>query len=283
MLEGATGASLAAIAGFRLNASKDGGPWGSGRIADTDDLMATHKGKACAMLCVVAMVVLSACSPMPVTQGIVDPHEATNRQTHQFNRNLDSALVRPASNAYGGAIPEPVRNGVGNFTANLSLPSIILNDLFQVRIGDAMTNTVRFAVNTTIGLGGLIDVAGAGGIHAVPTDFGETLEHFGVGEGSYHELPVIGPSTDRHTVGRIVDLLINPVNWILPANRQVYALGLSALSALGDRYRYSGLVDSLLYESEDSYAQARELYLQTRRFRVTGELSDDVYDDPYAN
>lgn len=245
--------------------------------------MARRMKSAFAALAVAVVAGLSACSPMPATEGVVDPHEATNRKTHAFNRQLDRALVRPASSAYGGAIPEPVRNGVNNFTANLSLPGIILNDIFQLRVGDLMTNSVRFVVNSTIGLGGLIDVAGAGGIHAAPTDFGETLAHFGVGEGSYHELPVVGPSTDRHTAGRLVDFLINPVNWVIPANRQIYTLGLNALSALGDRYRYSGLVDSLLYESEDSYAQARELYLQTRRFGIRGELSDDVYDDPYAN
>jgi phospholipid-binding lipoprotein MlaA len=117
------------------------------------------------------------------------------------------------------------------------------------------------------------------------TDFGETLHIWGVGEGAYLEVPFIGPSTERDLAGAVVDILIDPLNQ-LPRKERLAATGAKVAGKIADRGRYSDLTDSVLYESADSYAQARLLYLQNRRFEL-GQTSDegsfvDPYEDPYA-
>lgn len=226
---------------------------------------------------------LTACAPAPVSEGINDPYETRNRQTHALNKRLDRALVRPAATTYGSAIPAPITKGIGNFAANMGLPGTVLNDLLQVNISGAMNNSLRFVLNSTIGLAGLLDPSTALGLYEEPTDFGQTLHNWGVGEGPYQELPFVGPSTQRDTTGMVVDFIIDPMNWYLPANIRYLSTASKVLSRVGDRSTFGATVDSLLYESEDSYAQARILYLQNRRFNLGGGLSDSDYEDPYAN
>lgn len=230
----------------------------------------------------VAGIALSACTPAPTAVGFADPYEATNRKTHNFNRSLDRTFVRPVSNAYGKSAPGAVRKGISNFSSNLSLPGTVLNDILQFRIEDAGANTFRFLVNSTFGFAGLLDVATDAGIAHNPSDFGETLHVWGVREGAYIELPLLGPSTSRETVGKVVDLLSNPLNFVFDGQDRVGATGTSILSRLGDRYEFRELIDSVLYESVDSYSQARLLYLQNRRFKLSGQQQPD-YSDPYED
>jgi phospholipid-binding lipoprotein MlaA len=236
-----------------------------------------------------ALAALSACGPAPVPAGINDPNEAANREVHEANKALDRALVGPASNAYGTALPGPLRQGVANFAGNLDLPSDVANGILQGRPGPVLENTARFLVNSTIGIGGLFDPAKAIGIPGTSTDFGETLHVWGFAEGAYGELPFIGPSTSRDTVGRVVDVALNPLRLALPVREGNFATIAGIGSRLGDRYRFGNTVDSILYDSADSYAQARLLYLQNRRFELGqaagaatgGETGDFV--DPYAD
>jgi len=243
------------------------------------------------------LAVLAGCSPAPVASGINDPHEARNRRIHEFNKNVDQAMLRPVSQAYGTVVPEPVRMMLSNFVGNLDLPRVVLNDLLQGNLQDAAHNTFRFGVNTIFGLGGLVDPASDGGLTVRDTDFGETLHVWGVGEGAYRESPLSGPSTTRDSWGSLVDMVLNPVRYMLPTEENLGLLGGNLLSKLGDRYRYSNTVDSILYDSADSYAQARILYLQNRRFQLdgggggefsepsepSGNLAADPYYDPYAD
>jgi len=228
---------------------------------------------------------LSACAGPDVASGIYDPLEAQNRDVHEFNRQVDSALLRPASAAYGGILPEPVRIGVGNFASNLSIPGAVLNDLLQLNLEDALNNSVRFVLNTTIGLGGILDPAISAGIELRDSDFGETLDVWGFKEGAYLEVPFVGPSTTRDTVGMVVDLLIDPLNTLVPAPERYLAPVASVASKVGDRYRFRGTVDSILYESADSYSQSRLLYLENRRYELgdaddaENELYEGLYDD----
>ena len=240
----------------------------------------------------VAVATLAACAGAPGPDGINDPYEATNRSVHEFNRGLDRALVGPASEGYGAVIPKPVKRVVGNVAGTLDLPGDIANNLLQLRIGDAAQNTLRLAVNLTMGVGGIFDASTAIGLPGKPTDFGETLHVWGVGEGVYVDLPFAGPSTARDTVGIVVDAALNPVRLALPEREAVAATAISILSRLGDRDRFSETVESILYDSADSYAQARLLYLQNRRFELgrdapaaDGAADDgfiDPYEDPYA-
>ncbi|PTX58089.1 phospholipid-binding lipoprotein MlaA [Litoreibacter ponti] len=225
---------------------------------------------------------LAACTAAPIERGVNDPIEAQNRQTHSFNRGVDRAFVRPASEGYGTIVPSPVRTGVSNFASNLNLPGQVLNNLLQFRIEDAGHNTFRFLVNSTFGLAGLLDVATEAGLENRATDFGETLHVWGAPEGAYLELPLVGPSTERHAAGRVVDTLINPLNFAIDGPARTASTGSSVAARFGDRYQYSDLVDSVLYESEDGYAQARLLYLQNRRFQLSGGAQPD-YLDPYED
>ncbi|MBL4929143.1 VacJ family lipoprotein [Tabrizicola sp. KVB23] len=234
-----------------------------------------------------AVTALTACGPAPVAQGINDPYEQTNRNIHQINLAVDRNVVRPVSRLFGDGDGFVLRRAK-NFAGNLSVPGTVVNNLLQLRIADAGQNTLRFAVNSTFGLAGLFDPAGTLGVAPKPTDFGETLHVWGVGEGPYMEVPLVGPSTARDTLGTAVDLVINPTN-LLPEPEVYVGVAAKLASRLGDRARYSGTVDSILYDSADSYAQTRLLYLQNRRFELgKGKPADaatgfvDPYEDPYG-
>lgn len=240
-----------------------------------------------AVLAVVSLAVMTACTA-PAPQSFNDPNEQTNRKIHGFNRNVDRALLRPASGAYGSILPTPVRRGIGNFASNLNLPGVIVNNLLQLNIHDAMQNSWRFMINTTVGLGGVLDPSSKIELYEAPSDFGETLHVWGVGEGKYVALPFVGPSNQRDTVGMVVDVFTNPLTFGAPAPERYLSPVVKGLSKLGDRYTYSDTVDSILYNSADSYAQSRQMYLQHRRFQLGQDQAeqdqgDDGYDDYYAD
>lgn len=233
-----------------------------------------------------AAVLLAGCASGPQAPGLNDPLEPLNRTVHGLNKGLDTVVVRPASNAYGAVVPAPIRQGISNVADTLSVPSIVVNDLLQGDPISAANNTLRFALNLTLGLGGTMDVASIAGMPKTKNDFGKTLATWGLSEGPYLELPLEGPSNLRDAVGFGVDLALDPVgNW-LNNDEAKAALAVEGLSRLDDRYRYSNTVDQILYESADSYAQLRLLYLQNRRFELGQESSDDdlidPYEDPYA-
>ncbi len=225
--------------------------------------------------------IVAGCSVAPDGVDIHDPYESTNRAIHGFNKDLDSALLRPVSTTIV-QLPDELTDMLTNFAANIALPGMVLNGLLQGDLEGAAKNTVRFALNSTIGIGGLFDPAGEGGLYEETTDFGETLAVWGVPEGAYQELPILGPSTERDTVGYIVDLFIDPLGHIGPTWQSEYALAATFGSQLVDRGRFAATVDSILYESADSYAQSRLLYLQNRRFAL-GAGSVGAYLDPYGD
>jgi phospholipid-binding lipoprotein MlaA len=232
---------------------------------------------------------LAACST-PQGGGINDPLEPANRVVHGVNKGLDRVLVSPGAKVYGGLVPDPVERGISNLADTLDLPGDIANDILQGNVEDAGANFARLGTNLIFGLGGLLDVATEAGIPENKTDFGETLHVWGVGEGPYVEMPVFGPSTARDAVGTVVDFALNPVAKVTKGKDATAATLAKILSRLGDRSRYSNTVDSILYDSADSYAQARLLYLQNRRFELGQTGGDagtddgfiDPYEDPYA-
>lgn len=181
-------------------------------------------------------------------------------------------------------VPQPLRTGVSNFAGNLATPSVVVNNILQADIEGALTNSWRFALNSTIGIVGIFDVASGIGIPDETTDFGETLHVWGAEEGNYLELPVLGPSTERDTVGRVVDLFTNPLGYILNEPEKYVGPVANIADRIGARGQYSQTVDSVLYESADSYAQGRVTYLQNRRYELSGDAGfADPYDDPYGD
>lgn len=228
---------------------------------------------------------LTACARPESTSGIYDPNERFNRQIHAFNRGLDRALLAPTASAYGTAVPGVVRDKVDNFASNIDLPRTIVNNTLQLKVEDGVHNLFRFLINSTMGIGGIFDPAQSFGLEERRSDFGETLYVWGVAEGPYHELPVVGPATRRDFAGRMVDLFLNPISYVLEGDQRAIPQAASVFSRLGDRYRYSGTIESILYESADSYAQARLLYLENRRFELLGRGEDEEpeYFDPYED
>ncbi|MFT4014899.1 MAG: VacJ family lipoprotein [Paracoccus sp. (in: a-proteobacteria)] len=237
---------------------------------------------------ILALAMLSGCAARTDPGAVDDPWEPMNRRVHVFNRAIDSHLAKPVGARLGkgeGAGSTPglgafAVRGVGNFGANLAQPGKAVNHLLQGRPGPAVRTGFRFLVNSTLGLAGFLDPATAD--FALPeqdTDFGQTLAVWGVGEGPYLELPLIGPSTLRDATGRVVDLAVDPLHAVL--NRDEYLIGLGArlVSKAGERARFGDTVDSVLHQSADSYAQTRLIWLQHRRFEL-GEEGEEI--DPYA-
>lgn len=219
--------------------------------------------------------------------GIHDPYEGTNRQVHAFNKGFDAALFKA-----GEGKPRSIDNGftrsVANVGSNLGLPGKVVNSLLQGRPEPAIKNTFRFFINSTVGLAGLFDPAGSSfSLPESDTDFGETLAVWGAGEGAYVELPFFGPSTERDALGRVVDIAMNPLGGVLKGQDATAATVARFAGKAAERKRFGETVESILYDSADSYAQSRLLYLQSRRFQLAGKESDDAlawdpYEDPYA-
>lgn len=236
-----------------------------------------------ALLCCLIGAGLGACSRSVDPMAARDPVEPLNRQIHEFNRAVDKNALRPVAVSTKGN--GEVAKRISDFSANLGKPADIVNNVLQLRLVKASENVLRFGMNTIFGLGGLFDVATEAGMPVNDTDFGETLHVWGFGEGAYLEVPFMGPSTTRDLAGTVVDIVIDPVNTL---NRhQIAGATVAGFAAkIADRGRYSEMIDSILYESADSYAQARLLYLQNRRYQL-GQTADegnfvDPYEDPYA-
>jgi len=246
-------------------------------------ISSNSRPRAGVLIALIAIAAISACTPAPRVSTINDPGEAQNRRIHKLNKALDRSVLKPLSGAYDKVTHGPVSTGISNFASNLSLPGMVANDLLQLKLPDAFVNTARFTMNTTFGLGGLFDVASQNGLAEHSTDFGETLHVWGVPEGAYVELPVLGPSTERDTLGTIVDFAMDPLKGVLTGPRKLLPPAAHVLKTLGDREMYASTIDSVLYKSEDSYAQTRLLYLQSRRHKLYGTISDAQLEDPYAN
>lgn len=230
---------------------------------------------------IVAGALLTACSTPDTPGGVNDPWEGANRAVHSFNKGFDRAIASPSAKVYVTVFPRPVTRGVTRFSTNLELPGRIVNSVLQLKLKDAGHNTMRFLTNSTFGLLGFLDPASEMGLGGVETDFGETLFVWGVGEGPYIELPFFGPHTSRAAVGFIVDFANSPVlNAIDSVRGRNVRYGAFVLDQLESRADFDAFFKDI-YGSADSYAQARIIYLQNRRFEL-GRGTQDDYLDPYG-
>lgn len=177
-------------------------------------------------------------------------------------------------------MPDPAETAISNFATNLSLPGAMVNSALQGNGVGMTSDFYRFLVNSTLGLGGMIDVATKLNMPAATdADFGQTLYTWGVNEGPYIELPLLGPSTSRAVAGRVVDLFTNPLGYVIEEPEIYYTTTARGARALTGRGRYSESINSVLDDSADSYAATRSLYLQNRRYKV-GRGGSDAYLDP---
>ena len=199
-----------------------------------------------------------------------DPWRETNERIFAFNDYFDLLLVRPLASSYTIFIPRLVRQGIGNFFDNVRDANIAVNDLLQFKFRDALSDTGRFLINTTIGIGGLLDIATSLGLEKHEEDFGQTLGTWGVSSGPYVVLPVFGASNLRDSFGLILDTIFNPLPYIdeTPAKLTFFVV-----EEIDSR---SGLLalDELI--SGDKYLFIREAYVQNRDYLVNdGEIDDE--------
>jgi phospholipid-binding lipoprotein MlaA len=230
----------------------------------------------------IAIVLLSACTAPQSGVEFNDPYEASNRTFYDWSVSLDRMILRPAGQV-AAVLPMEITQPVSSFADNVGLPGMVANGLLQGDFTGMGTNAMRFLINTTVGIGGLFDPAGAIGLAEESTDFGETLAVWGVPEGAYLVLPLFGPSTERDAVGTLVDLLFDPLQSVGTMAQIDYATGAKIADRAISRGAFMDTIDSILYESADSYAVARLAYLQNRRFKL-GEnppAGDEI--DPFSD
>lgn len=194
-----------------------------------------------------------------------DPVEAINEESYRVTQKVDQVLVEPVAYAYRDGLPEPIRDGLGNVVRNLGEPSVALNFLLQGKVGKAFETLGRLAINSTIGVGGLFDVAGKrAGLPYRRNGFANTLGYYGVGPGPYLYLPVTGATSVRDLAGSTLDQLLLPVAVGKPFNRPAYAATYFVVNGLDQRLEFDEEIASIR-NSDDPYRLRRETYLAQRR------------------
>jgi phospholipid-binding lipoprotein MlaA len=195
-----------------------------------------------------------------------DPYESMNRSTQHFNEELDRKIFEPLARGYNKIMPAPVSRSVTNFFNNLEEPRIVLNGLLQGKFHQAASDTIRFFINTTVGIGGLFDVAKHGNLPRHEEDFGQTLAVWGMKESSYFVIPLLGPSSFRDATGQVVDFFTYP---LLYYHDEVVKWSLYGLLLVDRRANLLTATD-VLYEAagEDRYEFMREFYFQIRKNQI---------------
>lgn len=224
-------------------------------------------------------ILLTACASAPAGTATRpdDPWEHTNRAIYRFNQKLDKAVMLPVAQGYTKVTPKPVRIAVSNFFSNLDDVWIGVNNFLQGKFADGVNDWGRFIFNSTLGLGGLIDIATPAGMPKHDEDLGQTLAHWGVGEGPFVVLPFFGPFTLRDAGAFPVDLAATPL-W---AVNDEAVWGLTALDYVNLRGELIGTEKLLRQASFDEYAYMRDFYLQQRRYKVTDGQATQNYDQYY--
>jgi phospholipid-binding lipoprotein MlaA len=222
---------------------------------------------------------LGGCATTPEATASNDPFEPLNRAIYHLDERTDKLIVLPVAGFYLFYMPPPLRRGLHNVLVNCDLPVTFANDLLQGEFTRAGSTLGRFAMNSTIGLGGLVDVATPAGLPYKPADFGQTLGRYGVPEGPFLVLPVIGPDPLRDLVGGAVDLTFNPLLYLPPAEPFAARLATAAAVPVARPYQEHAreivLRQELERNSVDPYATMRSVYRQLREEEINGYPDED--------
>ena len=209
------------------------------------------------------------------TDDFNDPFEETNRGIFGFNRAIDQSVILPVANAYRDAVPSPMRTAVHNFLQNLNGPVIFANDVLQAQPKLAGNTIVRLALNTTIGIGGIFDIATQAGVPYHSNDLGITLATWGFVEGPYIIVPVLGPSNPRDLIGKVGDGFADPGNYFAGEYHVLVAVvARSAATGIDERERNIDTLAEIERTALDYYATIRSLYRQRREAQIRHEPSD---------
>ena len=226
------------------------------------------------VLALAASAVLAGCATPSNPQ---DPFEKFNRATFAFNDTVDRVALKPAATAYKKVLPGFAQTGVNNFFGNLSDAWSSVNNLLQGKGEDGMTDLTRFALNSTFGIAGLLDIASEAGLQKHNEDFGQTLGVWGVPSGPYLMLPLLGPSTVRDTAALPADFAADPWSYKTPVNVRNIGIGVRAIDQ-----RAAILEASNLFEEAalDRYEFIRDGYMQRRQSKVYDGESGPADDAP---
>lgn len=241
----------------------------------------------------VALVLVTGCATPPSATDkdavaefheINDPGEPTMRAIFEFNRALDTLLLKPAATLYKGMLPPPAQTRVNYFLNNLRSPIIFINDLLQGDLDRAGTTLMRFVINSTVGILGFGDPATDMGYDFHDEDFGQTLAIWGSEEGPYVMLPVFGPSNPRDAIGVVVDFFIDPFSiWVRNTDRDGLIISRTTTRAIDTRARHFDALEDLERSSLDYYAAIRSLYRQRRADAIKNGASDANMPAPSIN
>ena len=236
----------------------------------------------CAGLMAALAVIASGCATQPSAssqsaiagEDFHDPFENTNRKIFAFNQVVDRTVLVPVAKAYRASLPQPVRNSLRDFLNNLAAPLIFANDTLQGDFGRARETAERFVLDSTIGMAGLVDVAGRWGIPYHEQDLGITLGVWGIPAGPYLVLPILGPSDPRDLGGQVAEGFGDPWNLLVtghPWTLYWIPFARGAVSGIDQRARYLDTLADIERTSLDYYATIRSLYRQRRAALIRGE------------
>lgn len=217
------------------------------------------------------MTLLSACA----TTGALDerdPWEGFNRGVYTFNETMDNVLFDPISKVYDFITPDVLDSGITNFFSNIAQVPVIANDILQFKFDQAVNDTVRLFLNSTIGLFGFFDVSAEAGLPSSKADFGQTLAHYGVDSGPYLVLPFFGPGTVRHAAGYAVDGALNPIFYL---DNDLTKAGLLALNFVDVKSDLLSAVDLLEEAALDKYEFTKNAYFEKRANKINGSEFTD--------
>ena len=229
---------------------------------------------------------LSACSTTP-TQDKIDPWEGWNRDVHGFNKDFDSAILKPIAKGYDDVMPNPVDESITNVFSNINDIGVTINDFLQLKFLQGGMDFSRFLINTTVGVVGVFDVAKELDLPKHDEDFGQTLGYWGVPTGNYMVLPFIGASSPRDAFGLLGDALFNPLTYVsffggFAANAATAAAtGVDITDTRSDLMQSEKLLDEA---SLDRYDFVKNTYLQRRNYLVhDGKVPQQASDDPWVD
>lgn len=223
-----------------------------------------------------ASTALAGCSTTSNPDSLAqnDPYEPTNRAIFDFNQKLDKHVARPVAVFYNHVVPEPARDGIHNMLDNMDEPVTFANDILQGEKTRALETFGRIVINSTIGVGGLIDMASKMGIPDHSEDFGQTLGVWGAGEGPYFVAPLLGPAPPRDLGGRVVDYGFDPFTYARFDGYRTLAYARAGLGIVDLRARNVDTLDQIERTSVDFYATQRSLYRQYRNSEIRNGAPD---------
>ena len=201
-----------------------------------------------------------------------DPWQTFNRPVFVVNDTFDKMLFKPLAKGYEALTPEPVQNAVTNFFSNLGEIDNAINNLLQGKPVEFATSIGRLAINSTVGIGGLFDVASYAGLEHAPEDLGQTLGTYEVDSGPYVVLPLLGSSSIRDIPGRILSIYINPLSWLDDVSFRNIMVGVNTVDSRANLLAKEDIASEI---SDDKYTLYRDAFLEEREFQISdGNLSD---------